>query len=1182
MQQLGSLPVVVFCVIAAVAAHAPARASEQSAPPVRQGVALWLDADAISPDDSNSVRAQEGARRVTHWGDRSGAPGSSRDISQDDPSRQPALVADAINGHAVVRFSRSRVDGLHSTQLNLLDSGSPRTVFVVARAKEDSGGGTLFAFRRGSDNRSPVFVLQQFAFGGTYFVWSDAVNDQNATTSSAVETIRKSFVATYRSEGPGSAIQCELNGIAQPVTGGKVSAETGLGGFVVGNREDSGAQNAQGWDGDIAEVLVYGRALTQSEIEQTSLYLATKYHLPTAYKNLPLPPAATARVDFRRDVHPIISTHCFECHKGSDAKSGYRLDVREEILGETNGEPLAQAGDSAHSLLIHLVSGVVEGKRMPPAGKGEALTAEQVGVLRAWIDQGMPWDESLLPPPTAKVEHWAFKPIVRPEVPQVKNAGWVRTPVDAFIAARQEARGVRPGAEAPRRVLVRTLTLDLTGLPPTPAEVEVFEKDASPDAYEKLVDRLLASPRYGERWGRHWLDLARWADTEGYETNVFRKYAWRYRDYVVKSVNDDKPWDRFVREQIAGDELLPYTDENLIATGFLAAARYSSNDDDLALKRNDVLLDVVNATSNSLLGLTMGCAQCHNHKFDPITQRDYFRFQGFFASGQQLNVMLADPEQKKQWEALHNPKADKPQTFAFYSPLSSIAVESTTLEAYKVLPYDAVEQKKAQAHLLVRGDIHRPGPGLAPGWPAIFGPTPAVAGPAGGGATLLPRTALADWLTDAKNPLVARVWVNRVWQWHLGRGIVDTPGDFGVRGSPPTHPELLDWLASEFQKSGWSTKALHRLIVLSSTYRQASSSQAENAALDPDNQLWWRWQPHRLEAEAIRDAQLEVTGELDTVAGGAPVARGEQDKRFRRTLYLLQDRNDFPDVQQAFDGPASTESCPRRAVSTVPMQALYLLNNPFVLARAKAFAGRVTREAGTNPAEQVDAAFRLALGRSPDEKERAAGVAFLGGAPAPEPVASVPVVTAWDGAQWVWDNPTARTADQTSDPRFLRTAFNLPAKPVSARLLASADDMYVLYVNGQRIGEGHNWQKPGEYDVASSLVAGKNVIAIEARNGTGAAGAIAWVELIFSDHSTRIIGTGESWKLSVVPAEGWKTPDFNDAAWPKAVVLGDANVSPWGLSSGTIAPAQPKPNLAPRLVQFCHAMLNLDEFFYVE
>ncbi|MDB5292790.1 MAG: Planctomycete cytochrome, partial [Phycisphaerales bacterium] len=616
-----------------------------------------------------------------------------------------------------------------------------------------------------------------------------------------------------------------------------------------------------------------------------------------------LPPPATVRIDFRRDVYPIISAHCFDCHKGADAKSGYRLDVREEILGETNGEPLVQTADSGHSVLVHLVSGAADGKIMPPKRRGEPLTHEQVGVLRAWIDQGLPWDESLLPSPAAKVEHWAFKPVVRPAVPEVKNAGWVRTPVDAFIAARQEARGIHPSGEAPRRVFIRRVTLDLTGLPPTPAEVRAFEQDISADAYEKLVDRLLASPRYGERWGRYWLDLARWADTEGYETNALRASAWRYRDYVVKSFNDDKPWDRFVKEQIAGDELLPYSDENLIATGFLAAARYSSNEDDLALKRNDVLIDMVNATGSALLGLTVGCAQCHNHKFDPITQRDYFRLQGFFASGQQLNVMLTDPAMKKQWEALHDPKASKPRTFAFYSPLSPTTLEVETLTAYKVLPYDAGEQKRAQAHLLVRGDIHRPGPALAPGWPAIFGPTPAVVGPAGAGATKLPRMALADWLTDVKNPLVARVWVNRVWQWHFGRGIVDTPGDFGVRGSPPTHPELLDWLASEFQQNGWSTKSLHRLIVLSSTYRQASRSDLQSAKLDPDNQLWWRWQPHRLEAEAIRDSQLQITGELDPAMGGPPVARSDQDKHYRRTLYLLQDRNDFPDVQQAFDGP---------------------------------------------------------------------------------------------------------------------------------------------------------------------------------------------------------------------------------------------------------------------------------------
>jgi hypothetical protein len=652
------------------------------------------------------------------------------------------------------------------------------------------------------------------------------------------------------------------------------------------------------------------------------------------------------------------------------------------------------------------------------------------------------------------VSHWSFQPLKEPKLPPVKNAGWVLNPVDVFIAARHEAKGLTPAPPATRPVLIRRLYLDLIGLPPTPEEVAAFVNDPAPDAYEKLVDRLLASPHYGERWARHWLDVARWAESEGYESNHLRPYAWRYRDYVVKSFNADVPLPQFIMQQIAGDEMEPYTDENLIATGFLAAARLSSNEEDKWRQRNDMLVDIVNTTGSAFLGLTLNCAQCHNHKFDPITAKDYYRFQGFFLKGQPANLELKDAqlwaafnakkpaeydavyqkkwalfeearqraikeavsrlpkklqqalqipadqrtdeeeklfreahlhlqlsmdtiegtlqgeerklytELKKKLGAMEKNLPDRPQSFGYFSPVTSPhPIKVLPMKGFYPLPYEPVTLKQAQPYLLGGGDVHNRKGKLDVGWPAVFGPTPKDV------VAQHPRLALAQWLGSPQNPLTARVWVNRLWQYHFGRGLVATPGDFGTKGAPPTHPALLDWLAGEFIRSGWSTRHMHKLIVMSQTYRQSSHKSAANAKLDPDNELLWYWKPRRLEAEVIRDALLAVSGELDRTLGG--VSDADHAKSLRRTLYLLQKR-DFPTPAAAlFDGPnAALETCPVRNVSTVPLQALFLLNNDFCVKRSQALAQLVMKRAGSDRTKQISAAFLLALGRPPDAHER--------------------------------------------------------------------------------------------------------------------------------------------------------------------------------------------------------------------
>jgi mono/diheme cytochrome c family protein len=778
------------------------------------------------------------------------------------------------------------------------------------------------------------------------------------------------------------------------------------------------------------------------------------------------PSAQPAKVDFRRDVYPILKGHCFPCHQGSDASSGYRLDLREEILGETNGHPMVKLGRSDESRLIALVTGAVKNKVMPL--KGKRLTEPQILKLRAWIDQGLSWDHELLPTLVASTKHWSFKPVVMPAIPKVKNAGWVRNPIDSFIAARREAQGVTPAPEAPRRVLIRRLALDLTGLPPTLEEIDGFLADTKPQAYERLVERHLASPHHGERWARHWLDVARWAESEGYESNHPRPYAWRYRDYVAASFNSGKPFDRFVREQVAGDEMLPYRDEHLIATGFLGAARLSSNEEDQGRQRNDMLVDIVNATSSAFLGLTLHCAQCHSHKFDPISARDYYRFQGFWVKGQLANLALRDeglvaeynrvkpaeydpavklqraffegartllidkakksltleqravltmpPEQrtpaqeqlaraadlkfqftpnqienaipaddrklygelKKKIAALEKKMPDRPQTFGFYSPATSpTAIDVLPMKGFYPLPYRPAQLASARPYLLVAGEIERRGSAVEVGWPALFGSMPK------GATDNKPRLALADWLSDPRHPLTARVFVNRLWQYHFGRGLVSTSSDFGIKGQPPTHPELLDWLAAEFVRSGWDVKHMHRLIVGSNTYRQSSVPHAANARLDPDNRFHWRWQPRRLEAEAIRDSLLAVSGELDRKVGGP--SDTDATKSVRRSLYLFQRRGSMPAFLSLFDGPSAVlESCSGRHVSTVAMQALYLLNNEFSINRARKFAGRVASVAGEDRDRRIDTAFLLALGRPPENGERAASRRVFEGQTDPE------------------------------------------------------------------------------------------------------------------------------------------------------------------------------------------------------
>ncbi|MBX9628003.1 MAG: PSD1 and planctomycete cytochrome C domain-containing protein [Gemmataceae bacterium] len=722
--------------------------------------------------------------------------------------------------------------------------------------------------------------------------------------------------------------------------------------------------------------------------------------------------AAPARAaDFEKDVRPLLAARCGSCHGEKKQKGHLRLDLRADALKGGEGGPAIVPGKPDQSPLLRRVASRDDGEMMPPTG--DRLSDKEVAVLREWTEAGAKWpdDGSAADTFAAAKGHWAFIPPKKADVPAGAH------PIDHFLAAKHRELGLTPVGPADRRTLIRRLTLDLTGLPPTPEEVEAFVADASPDAYAKVVDRLLASPRYGERWGRFWLDLARWAESDGYEANDLRPSAWRYRDWVVTAFNADLPYDRFLREQLAGDELTPYSDANLIATGFLAAGRTNNNEEDKVVQLNEPLVDVANTVASVALGLTLGCAQCHDHKFEALSIRDYYAWHGLFLRGQVNSLALTDPALIAEWEKtpppelatakkllaeLTDPKrpppaADsddakfvaelkkqvaawekkrtqsRPHTWGFFSPATSPhPVQVLPTRGQYPFSYKPDALKAAKPVVLKRGNPATRGDPVEPAAPTVLG-----------GAKLGTRRELADWLAGDANPLTARVWVNYVWQQHFGRGLVETPGDFGVKGARPTSQPLLDWLAVEFRERGWSTKHLHRLIVTSDAYRRASEPHAGNAAKDPDNRHLWRWRPRRLEGEAVRDSLLAVAGKLDATAGG-PSADVAKAPSFRRSLYLVQHRYQLPPLQAVFDAPTGNESCPRRHTSTVPLQPLALLNNPECVGLARAFAARVAGQAGVDPDKRIDAAYRLALGRPPRGEEITAVKAFLADAKDPD------------------------------------------------------------------------------------------------------------------------------------------------------------------------------------------------------
>lgn len=818
--------------------------------------------------------------------------------------------------------------------------------------------------------------------------------------------------------------------------------------------------------------------LTDAEIDQIRLWIDK------------LPVAAPVTVS-EHEVRAIFQARCVLCHGSGDRKGGLDLrTVASRIQGGKSGPGLVPGKPEESLIYQRIVKGQMPPDKLAKELAVELPTAAETEKIRAWIAGGAPGPLPIVLPPDATVkdadrQFWSFQPPVRPTVPTVRNQPLVRNPIDAFLLQKLESKGLRYAPEADRLALMRRVYLDVTGIPPTPAEIESYRKDQSPTAYEKLVDRLLASPRYGERWGQHWLDLAGYSDSEGFgQDDGVRPSAWRYRDYVIRSLNADKPYNRFITEQIAGDELSDDwknakgaasqdTIDRLAATGFLRTVPdpTDSNERGLIAERMNVLADEVEVLTSSVMGITVGCARCHNHKYDPIPQRDYYRLSAILQGAydpyewkgpKKRELDLATDAERKSVDERNAPiqadiKRIQQQIRDAAEPFRAQALD----EAIAALPADIRAEVRAasttpadkrtdaqrelakkysgafqvsdmelsrkyadlrtktqalqkdlttargkltpaphvrvladnlepsQSYLLQRGDPVGFGDPVEPGVPGVFlnpalkpyAPTPPFAGTSGR------RLALANWLTQPNHPLTARVAVNQLWLNHFGRGLVPSVSNFGRSGVPPTHPELLDWLATEFVAQGWSLKSIHRLMLTSQAFRQTSRVTEAEIAADPDNALLSRMPLQRMDAETLYDSLMSVAGRLDSTLFGPPsdvdvrpdkeVVVKATDAGFRRAIYVLHRRQTPVSLLDAFDQPAMTPNCTERRRSNVATQALHMMNGSMSWDLSRYMAGRIVDEAGADTARQIELIYLRAFSRRPSSAEVAEGLGAI-------------------------------------------------------------------------------------------------------------------------------------------------------------------------------------------------------------
>ncbi len=728
-----------------------------------------------------------------------------------------------------------------------------------------------------------------------------------------------------------------------------------------------------------------------------------------------LGPASFLRADdgfFVKQVQPILEQHCVRCHCGDDPKGGLDLSSAKGLQSGGDSGGAIDPDDPSASLLLEMIRG--DEPQMPEGGP--ALSENQVAAVRSWVVGGAKWPGELVLQPKLNTDWWSLKPLQPSEVPKLSST-WIRGPIDAFVLQKLESAGLAPNPSADRQTLIRRLTFDLHGLPPSPDEIEQFVQDSDPQAYEKLIDRLLASPRYGERWARHWLDVVHYGDTHGYDKDKRRPHAWPYRDYVIRSLNNDKPYGRFIEEQLAGDVLFADDPDGIIATGFIAAGPWDfvghvelrEGTFDKQITRNLDRDDMVANTMSTFCSLTVHCARCHDHKFDPITQSDYYSLQAVFAAVDRANRPYdVDPqietlrseltrqvkelgEKIKSAKKASTPTTDLQQQLdAANKQLAELPPKKLVYAAATQFPksanFRATDGKPRAIHVLSRGSVKQPGEVALPGALTCLDELPArfnLESPDDEGSR---RAALARWVTSKKNPLTWRSIVNRVWHYHFGRGLVETPNDFGRMGSLPTHPQLLDWLAADFRDNGQSLKRLHKMLLMSATYRQSSAHHDRHAKIDSGNRYLWRMNRRQLEAEALRDAVLFVSGQLDETMYGPGFdlfgfiddhsphylyeKHNPDDPRgLRRSIYRFIVRSVPDPFMEALDCADPSQNVPVRNSTVTALQALALLNNKFMVRQGEHFARRA-QEGGGDLSGQVAAAVRLAWGRDPTATEK--------------------------------------------------------------------------------------------------------------------------------------------------------------------------------------------------------------------
>ena len=712
--------------------------------------------------------------------------------------------------------------------------------------------------------------------------------------------------------------------------------------------------------------------------------------------------------EYSREIKPILEKRCYSCHSRLKQEGKLRLDAGALIHKGGMDGPVIAVGKSDASEMIRRLTTQDEDDHMPPEGK--PLSSEQIALIKSWIDAGakFPAGEII---PKLPAEHWAFQPVHRPAIPSVKNGKWARNPIDSFILAKLEARGWRPAKEATPTVLLRRLHLDLNGLPPTLAEQDAFAIAAGDGraaaALDSVITNLLARPQYGERWARHWLDVVRYADSNGYERDAEKPFVWRYRDYVIRALNADKPYDRFLLEQFAGDEIPDANGDTLIATGLHRLGNWDDEPADPELDRFDQLDDMVSTTSQAVLGLTLGCARCHDHKFEPLTTRDYYSMVAIFnplKRPQNGRTELTLPAGRVGEIAAASERDQKIKELRRQTNTFSAAEIEELVQKLRAATPDLPQAyflhepspEAPPTHVLLRGSPARRGAAVSPAVPAVLAKQQPEF-PSPGSRTSQRRLGLARWMVGAENPLTARVIVNRVWQQHFGAGLVRTPNDFGIMGEASTHPELLDWLADWFTHEGqWSLKSLHRLILTSSAWRMSHASNEKYAATDSENRLLWHMVYRRLEVEALRDAMLAVSGQLNPamygrgvflrIPQGAIEANTDKDsiwkpspeiEQSRRSIYAFVKRGLVVPMFEVLDLCDTVHSSPQRNVTTVAPQALTLFNGDFVNEQSRHFAARLRKEAGENSKHQITHAYRLSLSRTPTRAETSAMTEFL-------------------------------------------------------------------------------------------------------------------------------------------------------------------------------------------------------------